>query len=144
MPTNYIIKSKMLTSSEIEMSLNRVDQKLEKIIGIIQAKKTFLQRDSKLYAILVNAKKMNSRWDETFPYFDSKFAVLDVCNGCKVCEKYCPVGNIVVQEKPTWNGHCAACLKCINSCPKQAIQYDNQTEGRIRYFNPKVKINEFL
>jgi flavodoxin/Pyruvate/2-oxoacid:ferredoxin oxidoreductase delta subunit len=144
MPTNYVIKSKMLTPPEIEATLNKVDKKLEKIIGMIKARKTSLHRDSKLYAILVNAEKANSKWKATFPEFDAGFTASDLCNGCKVCEKHCPEGNIVVLEKPTWQGHCAACLKCINCCPKQAIQYDNQTEGRIRYFNPKVKINEFL
>ncbi len=80
---------------------------------------------------------------KAFPEFDSRFISSDNCNGCKLCEKHCPVGNIIVQKKPIWNTRCEACLKCINTCPRQAIQYDNKTEGRFRYFNPKVKINEF-
>lgn len=143
MPTNYIIKSKMLESDAIETVLNKANKKLNRIINMIETKKNYIEKDSKIYSILVNAENAYSEWEKAFPEFDSRFIASGNCNRCKLCEKHCPVGNIVVQEKPIWNGGCEACLKCINSCPKQAIQYDNRTEGRNRYLNPKVKINEF-
>jgi ferredoxin len=144
MPTNYVIKSNMLISDKIETVLNKADKKLKNIIDIIESNKSYLEKDSKIYSIIVNAKRAYSQWNQIFPEFDSRFAASDNCNGCKLCEKHCPVGNIVVGKKPTWNKRCEACLKCINICPKQAIQYDNKTEGRMRYFNPKVKVNEFM
>jgi ferredoxin len=144
MPTNYIIKSKMLESDAIETALNKANKKLNKIIDIIKMKKNYVEKDSKIYSIIVSAGKAYSEWEKAFPGFDSGFIALGNCNRCKLCEKHCPVGNIVVQEKPIWSGACEACLKCINICPKQAIQYGKKTEGRLRYFNPKVKINEFI
>lgn len=145
MPTNYVIKSKMLKSDKIDTILNKAENKLDRITDIIKAKKTYIEKDSKIYSIIVNSKKAHSKWEEeAFPEFDSRFITSDNCNGCKLCEKNCPVGNIVVRDKPIWNKQCEACLKCINICPNQAIQYDNKTEGRTRYFNPKVKMNEFI
>jgi ferredoxin len=143
MPTNYLIKSKMLESIEVEMVLNKADKKLDKIVKIIKDKKTYKEKDSKIYSLIVNAKKSHSIWGNAFPEFDSGFICSDDCNGCRLCEINCPVGNIEVKTKPIWNNRCEACLKCINICPRQSIQYDNKTEGRRRYFNPKVKINEF-
>ncbi len=143
MPTNYLIKSRMLKSDGIEKVLNKSEKKLSRIIGIIKTEKNHLEKDSRLYSAIVNAKHQYSNWEKTFPVFDSKFTVNDNCNGCRLCEKYCPVVNIKFEEKPVWNNHCEACLKCINICPQQAIQYDNKTDGRLRYFNPEVKIHEF-
>lgn len=144
MPTNYILKSKMLESDSIETVLNKANKKLNKIINIIEMKRNYIEKDSKIYSIIVNAEKAYLKWDKSLPEFDSRFIASSNCNRCKLCEKYCPVGNIVVHEKPIWNGRCETCLKCINICPKQAIQYDNRTEGRNRYFNPRVKIDEFI
>lgn len=144
MPTNYVINSKMLESDAIEAVLNKANKKLNRIINMIETKKNYIEKDSKIYSILVNAEKAYSEWETAFPEFDSRFIASGNCNRCKLCEKHCPVGNIVVQEKPIWNGGCEACLKCINICPRQAIQFDNRTEGRNRYFNPKIKVNEFI
>jgi len=129
MPTNYVIKSKMMESDAIETVLNKANKKLNRIIDMIETKKNYIEKDSKIYSILVSAEKEYSEWEKAFPEFDSRFIASGNCNRCKLCEKHCPVGNIVVQEKPIWNGGCEACLKCINICPRQAIQYDNRTEG---------------
>lgn len=143
MPTNYIIKSKMLKPYEIERVLNKSEKKLDKIIEIIKKQKNHIEKDSKLYSIIVDAKKSYLKWEQIFSDFDLKFNAADNCSGCKLCEKHCPVGNITVNKKPSWNNHCEACLKCINICPRQAIGYNNETDGKIRYFNPEVKIDEF-
>ena len=35
--------------------------------------------------------------------------------------------------KPVWAAQCYQCLRCINECPQQAIQYGKATAGRHRY-----------
>jgi len=46
------------------------------------------------------------------------------CIGCKVCEGYCDVNSIIVDEstkKATISDDCIGCAKCISVCPQDAI-----------------------
>jgi len=100
MPTNYLIKSKMLSSGEIEAVIERAGKKLERIVHIIRKKKNHREVDSRLYSFIVGARKANTAWVRDFPAFDSGFAASDECNGCRLCEKHCPAGNIEMTDKP--------------------------------------------
>ena len=143
MPTNYVIKSKMLTQSEINKVISNADKKILKIREIIRNGKNKKEHDSHLYSLIVSARKMNNYWTTEYNIFDKNFTSNDACILCKKCELNCPVNNISVNGKPVWNEKCVACLKCINICPTQAIQYGKTTEGRLRYFNPAIKLSEF-
>lgn len=45
------------------------------------------------------------------------------CNGCKLCEKECPVSAIQMKNnRPFWTRKCESCMHCMNSCPQRAIQ----------------------
>ena len=58
----------------------------------------------------------------------------DSCNGCGLCAANCPAHAITLREgKPVWAAQCYQCLRCINECPRQAIQYGKATAGRRRY-----------
>ena len=58
----------------------------------------------------------------------------DLCIGCGLCAEKCPQKNIEMKDgKPVWKAQCYQCLRCINACPRQAIQYGKGTEGRRRY-----------
>ena len=47
----------------------------------------------------------------------------DACDGCKVCLKKCPVESIImVNERPFWRYNCESCMRCVNHCPKRAIE----------------------
>ena len=65
---------------------------------------------------------------------DKDFYATDQCNGCKLCEQKCPVGNIKVNKKPEWKHHCVLCLACIHRCPQTAIQYGKETQKKGRYY----------
>ena len=45
----------------------------------------------------------------------------DECNGCGICEKLCPVGNISINDFPRFGGGCQSCMRCISFCPEAAI-----------------------
>jgi ferredoxin len=142
MPTNYVIKSKMLADAAVDDLLSTADRKIDRMVKAITEGRNSRQHDSWLYSQITSAKSYKERWDSDFPQFDSGFVSNDACNACGICEKNCPFENIAVEDKPRWKGRCEACLRCINICPKSAIQYGDSTEGRRRYFNPRVAIRE--
>lgn len=59
----------------------------------------------------------------------------DMCIGCGLCAKQCPVHAIRMENKrPVWvKEQCTMCLRCLHHCPKFAIQYDNRTAHHGQY-----------
>jgi ferredoxin len=79
------------------------------------------------------------------PKMDRDFWVDEKCNGCRICEKICPVGNITITaEKPMWLHRCEQCLACIQWCPKEAIQYGRKTPAYDRYHHPEVTVQDII
>jgi len=74
------------------------------------------------------------------------FIVEQSCNGCGICEKVCPVGNITMTDgKPVWLDHCELCLACRHWCPQKAIHFGKTDKGRrSQYRNPFVTLNDVL
>lgn len=67
--------------------------------------------------------------------FPSKFHVTTACNGCKRCERICPIQNIrIEQNKPKWGKECTSCLACFHICPQYAVQYGKSTAQKGHYF----------
>lgn len=76
---------------------------------------------------------------------DKNFNVNDSCIGCTMCQKICPVDNIVFDDnKPKWLGKCVDCMGCINICPKEAINIGKRTIMKNRYRNPYIKSQELI
>lgn len=43
------------------------------------------------------------------------------CNQCQICERECPMGNIVMQPIPVLGDNCIRCYRCQIACPQRAF-----------------------
>lgn len=73
------------------------------------------------------------------------FIIEESCNSCGVCEKVCPVDNIIVEKgnKPKFFNNCQFCMACPNLCPPRAIRLKNQRSGE-RFRNKNVSLDEII
>jgi ferredoxin/flavodoxin len=140
MPANYILKydpALLGAKSEkrVQKHLRKVDKKINEIADDIIRGKCQVKTGS------VTAQTLYTDIES----LDSDFRVTDKCTGCGLCEKVCPVANIVLTgTTPIWQHHCEHCVACISWCPEAAIEYGSVTERRTRYHNPQVKISELV
>jgi ferredoxin len=72
---------------------------------------------------------------------DRNFKVNSNCNGCGICGKVCPVGNIKLAQKPQWLGKCELCLACYHFCPQRAITFNERSNG-VQYHHPDVNMSD--
>lgn len=72
----------------------------------------------------------------------------DACNGCGLCARSCPKGNISrdAQGRPVWGEDCTWCLRCYHRCPAHAVAYWRFTRSKGQYLHPDyqsiIKISE--
>ena len=56
------------------------------------------------------------------PFFGKLMRVNANCNGCGLCERSCPMGNITRKDNlPSFGDKCILCLRCVYHCPKKSI-----------------------
>lgn len=73
------------------------------------------------------------------------FTPSEDCNGCKICERICPMNNVeMVDDRPVWSDNCAGCFACLNWCPKEAISLGGFDANIRNYHHPDVKISDML
>lgn len=60
------------------------------------------------------------------------------CNGCGLCARLCPTGNIeLVEGRPRFAGRCTPCMRCVHLCPQEAVQIGRLTVNKFRWRGPK-------
>jgi ferredoxin len=76
---------------------------------------------------------------------DQYFTVSATCDNCMICQRVCPVNNIKIGDgRPEFQHRCEHCLACLHHCPKQAINWKEKTEGKERYRNSAISLNELI
>ena len=52
----------------------------------------------------------------------------EICKKCGQCEKECPTGAIISDEKSLDNERCIRCMRCVAKCPGNGILFGNKKE----------------
>lgn len=86
----------------------------------------------------------DTKIEELIPMMDIGYHTTTACDGCRICAKVCPVGNIKMEDqKPVWLHHCENCLACYNWCPNQAIQ-GGIASVDYYYRHPEIMLSEII
>ena len=73
------------------------------------------------------------------------YHVDDQCNGCGLCERICPTGNVsLVNGRPQWGRDCEQCLACLHWCPPRAVNFGKRTARKDRYHHPDVEVRDLF
>jgi len=68
-------------------------------------------------------KAGRSRLNKTGSWRDYRPEVTEKCNGCGICELFCPDSAISIQDKKSIIDfdYCKGCGICAKECPREAI-----------------------
>ena len=76
---------------------------------------------------------------------DQYFTVGGACTACGICQRVCPAKNITIMNgKPEFLHKCEHCLACLHNCPAHAIDWKKKTQGKERYRNVDVSVDEVI
>lgn len=144
MPSNYILWHGAQPEDRQKQIFAAASNRLSEIVSVVSEKRVApVEKGSPLSRLFLNCAYRLSVGH--FAGADKKFTVDGNCNGCGICEKVCPVGNVKLTDgKPVWSHNCEACLACLQWCPEQAIQYGGKTADRARYHHPEVKVSDLM
>ena len=140
MPANYVLNYDPAlfgakSDSRVRGKLNKADRKIRQIADDIASGKQRIKTHP------ITAKTLYTN----VAALDAAFFTTEICTGCELCEKMCPVKNIkLTGGRPIWLHHCERCMACISWCPVAAIEYGKKTKRRTRYHNPSVKPAELM
>ena len=138
MPENYIA---MFTAPEKEKAgqiIEKAEHRLLETAEAIRSGELLTQKNAGLVGRLCSGP-VNKIY---YPLIvkDKKFYTEDSCDGCGLCVKKCPMGNISLNDgRPVWSGKCTHCMACIAHCPHEAIEYGRASRGKERYLCSKIK-----
>ncbi|NLL77236.1 MAG: 4Fe-4S binding protein [Clostridiales bacterium] len=134
MPMNYVANSRYPMEDEkvIYSKIADSTQKVKQVVEDIKNENKLKSRHVWLFETLIIAP-FAPLWTK-YKLTAKDFYTTNECVGCRICEKACPLNNIkTIERKPKWGESCTHCMACISKCPKNAIEYGNVTQGKLRY-----------
>jgi flavodoxin/NAD-dependent dihydropyrimidine dehydrogenase PreA subunit len=150
MPGNYIIPSyykyTYADQEKQKVRFEKANERIDKIAQTIKEQRTMLKKNGVILNLITRlVNKLFYVILGEIHLRDKKYYADDTCNACGICEKLCPVNNIVLSEgKPHWQHNCQQCMACIQLCPQEAIQYAKQTAQKPRYHHPDISLKDIM
>lgn len=136
MPENYIALFRVPDKEESLAVMEQSEPKLKEAAGCIKDGREFPTPQIS-FTGRINSGVVN---DIFYPLLvhAKKFYSTNACVSCGLCERVCPTENIRLENgRPVWGKRCTHCMACINRCPKEAIEYGKNSQGKPRYVCPK-------
>lgn len=137
MPDNFVTFDVMPTAEQAREKIARAVPVIRRLAYDIAAGAEIKKTDRTLLPLIKSGmiNRMFRHFDET-----RSFVISDDCTSCGLCEKLCPVNNIVIfSDKPRFGNRCVKCYSCIQHCPKQALNIKGRTENHGRYVCPEYR-----
>ena len=150
MPGNYIIPSyykyTYADQEKRKILFEKASKKIDNIAQVIKEKRDMLKKNGFVTNLIIRlGNKLFYVFLGDVHLRDKKYHADDKCNACGICEKLCPVNNIVLSEgKPRWRHNCQQCMACIQLCPQGAVQYGEQTADKPRYHHPDISLKDIM
>jgi len=133
--TNYLPEYEAKDSDALR---RRIDENILEIAGAINKRES-----NRIQAFtLLNKMAYKAYPDEGSARY---FTVAPTCTGCMTCQKVCPAKNISMRSgKPVFQHRCEHCLACLHNCPSCAIDWKQKTQGKDRYRNAGVTLDDLI